>query len=197
MLLATMAEPELPAVAELPSSLSTSALVMVRAFCVPWRDLYLAAISPKLSEAVVWSTEPMKTDGPRSLISRPEVRAAVLIIRGLTGEAPVRTRVEFPSVLCTPLLTGLRSLMPARPLSLMPAVGAGAAKVAVGVDNVPPPLVPMNPELVSGGKLFRLLGSPRLVPAVPARTPLGCWTAGTPVYPEGEMSGPDATCPDT
>jgi hypothetical protein len=69
--------------------------------------------------------------------------------------ALVYTNVEFSVVLVTPVFTGVESVTPARPESLMPAVGLGDAKVALGVASTPPAEAPINPELLTpAGKVF-------------------------------------------
>src|ERR1051326_2930184 len=133
-------------------------------------------------------------------MSRPPVFAAVetLMPLGLTGAPFVYTTVEFSSVVWTPAFAGIFELMPARPASLMPAVGAGAAKLPPGVDRTGPPKTPPpTTPLLKVVPLLRLSGFACVLPVVPAGPAIAPGCVGVPaVFADGVVIGPAAACPD-
>src|SRR5438270_1813612 len=95
---------------------------------------------------------------------------------------------------------GVFALIPARPASLMPAVGAGEAKVPPGVDSTPLPTapVPTNPLLKVPLLLFKLSGFACVDPVVPEGPAMAAGKVGVPaVLAEVGVMGPAAACPDT
>src|ERR1051326_3781998 len=136
-----------------------------------------------------------------SLKSRPDVVAAVEMFTppGLTGAPLVYTTVEFSRLLWTPVFMGVVAVIPARPALLMPAVGAGEAKLPPGVDSTPLPTapVPTNP-LLEVEPVFKLSGFACVLPVVPEGPAMAPGNVGVPaVFAEVGLIGPAAAWPDT
>src|ERR1051325_10561122 len=94
---------------------------------------------------------------------------------------------------------GAFALIPARPASLMPAVGAGEANEPPGVESTPLPTapVPTNP-LLKLDPVFKLSGLACVVPVVPAGPAIAAGRVGDPaVLAEGVVIGPAAACPES
>src|SRR5882724_10617349 len=120
--------------------LCTSSFPRTRAFRVPLSALYRLETSATPIVACAEASEgpPTKVEAPKSPAGACSVTSDKETV---AGDVTIVAGVEGAVVVSTPLVA---LLIPARPASLMPAVGAGLGNPAEGVTSMGPPNGPFT-----------------------------------------------------